>query len=74
MELAVVSAVAAGNTVILKPEYTPHTNRVVTQIVTMVFSRDEVAVVEGAAETAAQLLALPFDHVFSPVRRPWAGR
>jgi aldehyde dehydrogenase (NAD+) len=61
----VVSAVAAGNTVILKPsEYTPHTNRVVTQFVTMVFSRDQVAVVEGAAETAAQLLALPFDHVF----------
>lgn len=60
-----VSAIAAGNTVILKPsEFTPHTNRVVTQIVKMVFSSDEVAVVEGPAETAAKLLNLPFDHVF----------
>jgi len=61
----VVSAVAAGNTVILKPsEFTPHTNRVVTQIIGMVFPPDEVAVVEGAAETASQLLSYPFDHIF----------
>jgi aldehyde dehydrogenase (NAD+) len=60
-----VSAVAAGNTVILKPsEFTPHTNRIVKQIVAMVFPPDEVAVVTGAADTAAALLALPFDHIF----------
>jgi aldehyde dehydrogenase (NAD+) len=60
-----VSAVAAGNTAILKPsEFTPHTNRVVKDIVSAVFAVDEVAVVEGAAEAATALLSLPFDHIF----------
>jgi aldehyde dehydrogenase (NAD+) len=60
-----VSAVAAGNTAILKPsEFTPHTNGVVKDIVSAAFTSDEVAVVEGAADTATALLALPFDHIF----------
>ncbi|GFE80580.1 aldehyde dehydrogenase [Steroidobacter agaridevorans] len=60
-----VSAVAAGNTAILKPsEFTPHTNRVIKDIVDAVFAADEVAVVEGAADTATALLSLPFDHIF----------
>jgi aldehyde dehydrogenase (NAD+) len=60
-----VSAVAAGNTAILKPsEFTPHTNRVIKDIIDAVFAVEEVAVVEGAAETATALLSLPFDHIF----------
>jgi aldehyde dehydrogenase (NAD+) len=60
-----VSAVAAGNTVVLKPsEFTPHTNAVVKDIIGAVFATNEVAVVEGAADVATELLALPFDHVF----------
>jgi aldehyde dehydrogenase (NAD+) len=60
-----VSAVAAGNAVILKPsEFTPATNRVVKDIVATAFPLVEVAVVEGCAETATELLALPFDHIF----------
>lgn len=60
-----VSAVAAGNTAILKPsEFTPHTNRIVKDIVSAAFAVDEVAVVEGAAEAATALLSLPFDHIF----------
>jgi aldehyde dehydrogenase (NAD+) len=60
-----ISAVAAGNTAILKPsEFTPHTNGVVKGIVSAVFKVDEVAVVEGAADTATALLSLPFDHIF----------
>ncbi len=60
-----VSAVAAGNTAILKPsEFTPHTNRVVKDIIGAVFPLNEVAVVEGAAQTATELLSLPFDHIF----------
>jgi len=60
-----VSAVAAGNTAILKPsEFTPHTNRVVNDIIAAVFPVEEVAVVEGAALTANKLLAFPFDHIF----------
>ena len=60
-----VSAVAAGNTVMLKPsEFTPHTNQVVGDIITAVFMREEVALVEGGAETASDLLSRPFDHIF----------
>jgi len=60
-----VSAVAAGNTAILKPsEFTPNTNRVVSEIIDAVFPPDEVAVVQGAAETATDLLSRPFDHIF----------
>jgi aldehyde dehydrogenase (NAD+) len=60
-----VSAVAAGNTAILKPsEFTPHTNRVVRDIIGAVFPLDEVAVVEGPAQAATDLLARPFDHIF----------
>jgi aldehyde dehydrogenase (NAD+) len=60
-----VSAVAAGNTVILKPsEFTPHTNRVVAEILAAAFAQEEVALVEGAADVASALLARPFDHIF----------
>jgi aldehyde dehydrogenase (NAD+) len=59
------SAVAAGNTAILKPsDFTPHTNRVIKDIITAVFAPEEVALVEGGADTAADLLSRPFDHVF----------
>jgi len=60
-----VSAVAAGNAVILKPsEFTPATNRIVKDIIAAVFPLIEVAVVEGGADAAAELLTLPFDHIF----------
>ena len=60
-----VSAVAAGNTVIIKPsELTPAISRVLEQLVASVFDEREVAVVQGGVERAQQLLSLPFDHVF----------
>ncbi len=60
-----VSAVAAGNTAILKPsEFTPNVNAVIARIVAEVFESAEVALVEGAVETSTHLLSLPFDHVF----------
>jgi aldehyde dehydrogenase (NAD+) len=60
-----VSAIAAGNTVIIKPsELTPHLSGLMAQVVREVFTEDEVAVVEGDAQVAQELQALPFDHVF----------
>jgi aldehyde dehydrogenase (NAD+) len=60
-----VSAVAAGNCAIIKPsEFTPHTNRVVQEIIAEVFPEDEVALIEGEVETAQALLNKPFDHIF----------
>jgi aldehyde dehydrogenase (NAD+) len=60
-----VSAIAAGNAVILKPsEFTPHVNAVVAELVAALFDPAEVALVHGGVATAQHLLALPFDHVF----------
>jgi aldehyde dehydrogenase (NAD+) len=60
-----VAAVAAGNCAILKPsEKTPATSAFLKRFVAEVFDEAEVAVVEGGAEAAEALLALPFDHVF----------
>jgi aldehyde dehydrogenase (NAD+) len=60
-----VSALAAGNCAILKPsEFTPHTNAFLRTLLAGLFSEEEVALVEGEADTAQALLALPFDHVF----------
>jgi aldehyde dehydrogenase (NAD+) len=60
-----VSAVGAGNTVILKPsEMTPTVSKLIGQIIASVFDRTEVALFEGAQATSQALLALPFDHIF----------
>lgn len=60
-----VSALAAGNTIIIKPsEMTPHASAVIGKIVREVFTQDEVALFEGAAPVAQALLELPFDHIF----------
>jgi aldehyde dehydrogenase (NAD+) len=60
-----VSALAAGNCVILKPsELTPHTTAFLRKLVGDLFPEEEVALVEGDATAAQALLALPFDHVF----------
>ena len=69
-----VSAIAAGNTVILKrAKFAPHVNAVVAKLIVEVFDPAESAVVEGSVATAQRLLALPFDLVFSPAR-PRSGR
>ncbi|MDN5874045.1 MAG: aldehyde dehydrogenase family protein [Sinobacteraceae bacterium] len=60
-----VSAIAAGNTVILKPsEMTPHLSAVMAKLVAEVFDEDEVALFEGEVDVATTLLELPFDHIF----------
>lgn len=60
-----VSAIAAGNTAILKPsEMTPNLSAAMAKLVRDVFSEDEVALFEGDAKVAEALLDLPFDHIF----------
>lgn len=60
-----VTAVAAGNTVVLKPsEFSTQTGRIVREIVSSTFDEREVAVIEGGVETAQNLLQKPFDHIF----------
>ncbi|MEH3023602.1 MAG: aldehyde dehydrogenase family protein [Pseudomonas oryzihabitans] len=60
-----VSALAAGNTVVLKPsEFTPAINAVLRELFAEAFAPDTVAFCEGGVETAQALLALPFEHFF----------
>lgn len=59
------SAIAAGNTVIIKPsEMTPHAAALMTRIIRETFPENEVAVFEGEVAVSTELLSLPFDHIF----------
>ncbi len=61
----VASAIAAGNAVVLKPsELTPACSSFLRMVIAEVFDPDEVTVIEGDADTARELLALRFDHIF----------
>ena len=60
-----VDAIAAGNTVVIKPsEYTPKTTKVICDIVKECFPPAYVAVVEGDAKTNKVILAQKFDKIF----------
>lgn len=60
-----VSAIAAGNCVILKPsEFTPNTSALIERMCGELYDRDEITVVQGGADVAAPLTTLPFNHIF----------
>ncbi|MBN2384719.1 aldehyde dehydrogenase [bacterium] len=60
-----VGALAAGNTVVLKPsEYAPRVAAVLAEIVGNYFKPDQVAVCTGDASVANELVQQPFDHIF----------
>ncbi len=59
-----VSAIAAGNHVYLKPsEHTPRTSAWLHELLAEVFPAERVAVALGGAEVGAAFAALPFDHL-----------
>lgn len=60
-----VSALAAGNTAMLKPsEMNPAVSAVLARIIREAFPENEVAILEGGLPTSQALLELPFDHIF----------
>jgi aldehyde dehydrogenase (NAD+) len=60
-----VSAIAAGNSVVIKPsEMTPHTAGLMKRVLADLFDETEVALVEGDATVAQALLRKRFDHIF----------
>ena len=60
-----IMAIAAGNTVILKPsELTEHTSKVISKIVKNTFPETHVASVEGGVEVSTELLAQKWDYIF----------
>ena len=59
-----VSALAAGNRVIVKPsEHTSETSKVLASIVSDALPEEHVAVVQGGPEVSAFLTSLPFQHI-----------
>ena len=60
-----LGAIAAGNTVVLKPsELTPHVSKVTKEIIEAVFDKNHVAVIEGGVATSQELLAQRWDYIF----------
>ncbi|AEW54424.1 TPA: aldehyde dehydrogenase [Bacillus cereus] len=60
-----VGALAAGNTIVLKPsELTPNVSKVITRMLAELFQEELVAVVEGGVEESTALLKEPFDYIF----------
>jgi aldehyde dehydrogenase (NAD+) len=65
MLVPVVSAIAAGNTVVMKPsELAPATTRALAEMIRETFPPEYVTVVEGEASVSTELLKRPFDHIF----------
>ena len=60
-----VDAIAAGNTVILKPSaYSPNTSAIVKEIIDEIFDESYVKVVTGGREENKALLNMKFDFIF----------
>ncbi len=61
----VIMAIAAGNTVVLKPsELTQNTSQLVTRIIENVFPRSYVTSVQGGVDIATKLLDQKWDYIF----------
>jgi len=60
-----IGAIAAGNTVVLKPsELTPNTSRITKEIIEAIFEKSHVSVIEGGVEVSTELLAQRWDYIF----------
>lgn len=60
-----ISAIAAGNQVVLKPsELTPKTSEVLAKIIALTFRPEHVAVVQGGVEVSKDLLEQRWDYIF----------
>ncbi len=58
-------AIAAGNTVILKPsELTPNTSALIKKMLSELFNSNEIHVIEGDSTVSQILLEQPFNHIF----------
>lgn len=60
-----ISAIAAGNCCVLKPSrQTPHVAAILSEMLSVLYPREHVAVVQGGPEVADALLEQPFDYIF----------
>lgn len=60
-----IAAVAAGNQVVIKPsELTPNTSKIIAKIISEVFDKEHVKVIEGGIEVSEKLLSQRWDYIF----------
>ncbi|MCM5663235.1 aldehyde dehydrogenase [Galbibacter mesophilus] len=60
-----IGAIAAGNTAVVKPsELTPNTATIIDEIISEVFPKNHVAVVQGGKEVSEQLLEQQWNYIF----------
>src|ERR1700751_2290708 len=59
-----ITALAAGNTCILKVSEAPNTGKLLMKLVPKYFAPEAVAAITGAPAGIAELLRLPFDFIF----------
>ncbi len=60
----VISMIAAGNAIVLKPsEVAPQSAELVRQVIAKADLSEEIEVITGGPEVAESLLKLPFDHI-----------
>lgn len=63
--MPLIGAISGGNTAVLKPsEIAPNTSSILASLIDRYFSKDVLAVVEGAIDTTTELLNQPFDKIF----------
>ncbi|MDF2905270.1 MAG: NAD-dependent aldehyde dehydrogenase [Herbinix sp.] len=63
--LPLVGAIAAGNCATVKPSnYSPYTSKVIELILSEVFPKEYVAVIQGGREANQTLLEQKFDYIF----------
>lgn len=62
--MPLATAIAAGNRAMVKPsEFTPATSALMERLLADVFSKEQVAVVQGESSLGAAFSALAFDHM-----------
>ncbi len=60
-----ISAISAGNQVVVKPsELTPNTSYIISKIISEVFDKQHVEVIEGGIEVSKELLTKRWDYIF----------
>ncbi len=60
-----VGAIAAGNCAVVKPSnYSPNTSKIIELLLTEVFPKEYVAVIQGGREANQSLLSQKFDYIF----------
>lgn len=60
-----IGAIAAGNCAVIKPsEYTPKTSELLQQLLSDLFPKKYITVIQGEVETSVALLEEAFDYIF----------